>query len=177
MEPKPYQISGCDVVFPRQPYGVQLAFMAKLIRAIDSGHNALLEAPTGCGTLLHRSVTEPVAHPVTTPRRSHARQQRFHIPYSNCRSPSVCHGVAARVPAGKTLAILCASLAWQQKMKRSQQSDDLSHSKSIHELSICHGSISRVFYGCMCVSCRCDVLNWQGCLSEERSLLVRQLQD
>ena len=44
-----YQIAGCDVAFPRQPYGVQLAFMAKLIKSIDTGQNALLEAPTGCG--------------------------------------------------------------------------------------------------------------------------------
>ena len=49
MGSKVYQIAGCDVAFPRQPYGVQLAFMAKLIKSVDSGQNALLEAPTGCG--------------------------------------------------------------------------------------------------------------------------------
>eukprot|EP00892_Ulva_mutabilis_P007824 jgi/Ulvmu1/5413/UM022_0208.1 len=74
MEPKTYQIAGCDVAFPRQPYGVQLAFMAKLIKSIESKQNALLEAPTGCG---------------------------------------------------KTLAILCAALAWQTKMKHAQGIDNI----------------------------------------------------
>lgn len=33
--------------FPHQAYGVQLSFMSKVIAALEGGHNALLEAPTG----------------------------------------------------------------------------------------------------------------------------------
>lgn len=42
-----YKIGGCDVKFPHQAYGTQLSFMSKVISALESGHNALLEAPTG----------------------------------------------------------------------------------------------------------------------------------
>lgn len=51
-EAKHFKVAGHDVAFPRQPYGVQLVFMDKLIRTIEGGHNALLEAPTGCGKTL-----------------------------------------------------------------------------------------------------------------------------
>jgi hypothetical protein len=50
-----------------QAYGVQLSFMGKVIAALESGENALLEAPTG---------------------------------------------------SGKTLSLLCSTLAWQQREKR-----------------------------------------------------------
>ena len=42
-----FKISGCDVYFPHQPYGVQLSFMNKVITSLEAGNNALLEAPTG----------------------------------------------------------------------------------------------------------------------------------
>ena len=42
-----YTIGGCQVHFPHQAYGVQLSFMNKVIAALEGGHNALLEAPTG----------------------------------------------------------------------------------------------------------------------------------
>lgn len=44
---KTYKISGCDINFPHAAYGTQLSFMGKVIRALDTGQNALLEAPTG----------------------------------------------------------------------------------------------------------------------------------
>lgn len=44
-----YKIAGCDVLFPHQAYGVQLAFQSKVIGALEAGNNALLEAPTGGG--------------------------------------------------------------------------------------------------------------------------------
>ena len=62
-----YKIGGCNVKFPHQAYGTQLSFMGKVIQALDQGHNALLEAPTG---------------------------------------------------SGKTLSLLCGSLAWQQREKQ-----------------------------------------------------------
>jgi hypothetical protein len=43
------KIAGFDVTFPQRPYGVQQAFMDKVLRAIDTESHALLEAPTGCG--------------------------------------------------------------------------------------------------------------------------------
>lgn len=62
-----YKIGGCDVCFPHSAYGTQLSFMGKVISALESKHNALLEAPTG---------------------------------------------------SGKTLSLLCSSIAWQEKEKR-----------------------------------------------------------
>lgn len=49
---KRYPVSGHLVLFPKKPYGVQLVLMDKLIKAIESSSNALLEAPTGCGKTL-----------------------------------------------------------------------------------------------------------------------------
>lgn len=49
---KPLRLSGVDVCFPHEPYGVQKVFMAQVVRAIDHEENALLEAPTGCGKTL-----------------------------------------------------------------------------------------------------------------------------
>jgi Fanconi anemia group J protein len=45
--PSKYTIGGCQVHFPHQAYGTQLSFMSKVIAALEGGHNALLEAPTG----------------------------------------------------------------------------------------------------------------------------------
>lgn len=42
-----YKIGGCDVRFPHQAYGTQIAMMSKMIQALEGGKNALLEAPTG----------------------------------------------------------------------------------------------------------------------------------
>lgn len=47
-----HRISGVDVCFPHEPYGVQKVFMNQVVRAIDHEENALLEAPTGCGKTL-----------------------------------------------------------------------------------------------------------------------------
>lgn len=49
---KPVRLSGVDVCFPHEPYGVQKVFMAQVVRAVDHEENALLEAPTGCGKTL-----------------------------------------------------------------------------------------------------------------------------
>ena len=42
-----YDITGHKVEFPHRAYGVQLAFISKVIKTLDSKENALLEAPTG----------------------------------------------------------------------------------------------------------------------------------
>jgi Rad3-related DNA helicase len=39
-------------MFPFEPYQAQLNFMDKLVQALQSGHNALLESPTGTGKTL-----------------------------------------------------------------------------------------------------------------------------
>jgi Fanconi anemia group J protein len=49
---KPIRLSGVDVCFPHDPYGVQKVFMSQVVRAVDHEENALLEAPTGCGKTL-----------------------------------------------------------------------------------------------------------------------------
>ena len=47
-----YKIAAYDVEFPHKAYGVQLGFMDKVLKALDSKSNALLEAPTGSGKTL-----------------------------------------------------------------------------------------------------------------------------
>lgn len=45
-------ISGIEVDFPYEPYGVQRAYMARVINALRDGNNACLESPTGTGKSL-----------------------------------------------------------------------------------------------------------------------------
>jgi Fanconi anemia group J protein len=87
-EAKKYKVAGHAVAFPKQPYGVQLVFMDKLIRTVENKENALLEAPTGCG---------------------------------------------------KTLALLCGALAWQQKFKAAQL-DEAADSAALEELALTPGN-------------------------------------
>jgi regulator of telomere elongation helicase 1 len=47
-----YEMRGCEIMFPFEPYQAQLNFMEKLVQALQSGHNALLESPTGTGKTL-----------------------------------------------------------------------------------------------------------------------------
>jgi hypothetical protein len=90
---KKYKVAGHEVAFPRQPYGVQLVFMDKLIRTVEGKENALLEAPTGCG---------------------------------------------------KTLALLCGSLAWQQKFKAAQL-DEAADMVAMEQIALTQGKEGHVF--------------------------------
>lgn len=47
-----YEVRGVMVEFPFEPYEAQLAFMDKMVEALQSGSNALLESPTGTGKTL-----------------------------------------------------------------------------------------------------------------------------
>mmetsp|Transcript_10844 Transcript_10844/g.24855 ORF Transcript_10844/g.24855 Transcript_10844/m.24855 type:complete len:1037 (+) Transcript_10844:52-3162(+) len=47
-----YDIDGTQVDFPYEAYECQLAYMHSVIRALQSGHHALLESPTGTGKTL-----------------------------------------------------------------------------------------------------------------------------
>ncbi|KAJ1985320.1 hypothetical protein H4R33_004105 [Dimargaris cristalligena] len=49
---KTIPIGGVEVSFPFQPYGAQLGLMAKIIQALKTSQNALLESPTGSGKTL-----------------------------------------------------------------------------------------------------------------------------
>lgn len=78
-----HHIGGIPVEFPYKPYGIQLAFMGRVIatldRAIREGHcHALLESPTG---------------------------------------------------SGKSLSLLCSTLAWQHNYKLKNQYAKLNHSR------------------------------------------------
>lgn len=65
-------VEGIQVDFPREPYQCQIEYMRKVLQALSSGKNALLESPTG---------------------------------------------------TGKTLALLCSTLAWQKHLRgKSNQS-------------------------------------------------------
>ena len=41
------RLRGVDVEFPFQPYAPQRLYMEKVIEAVQTGENALLESPTG----------------------------------------------------------------------------------------------------------------------------------
>ena len=45
-------IRGIEVEFPKDPYPCQIDYMTKVISALQSGNNALLESPTGTGKTL-----------------------------------------------------------------------------------------------------------------------------
>ena len=45
-------IRGVEVEFPKDPYPCQIDYMTKVMSALQSGHNALLESPTGTGKTL-----------------------------------------------------------------------------------------------------------------------------
>ena len=42
-------VNNVDIDFPKVPYTCQVDYMTKVITALDSGSNALLESPTGTG--------------------------------------------------------------------------------------------------------------------------------
>ena len=46
------EAEGVDIIFPFKPYGCQIAFMTKVIKALNEKENALLESPTGTGKTL-----------------------------------------------------------------------------------------------------------------------------
>ena len=47
-----YTVAGVEVDFPFDAYPVQLAYMEKVVLALEHGRNALLESPTGTGKTL-----------------------------------------------------------------------------------------------------------------------------
>ena len=66
-------IGGYDVHFPFKPYASQIGIASRVLKALDTGTNALLESPTG---------------------------------------------------SGKSLALLCAAMAWQERWKASREAAD-----------------------------------------------------
>ena len=52
MSGNPIEIRGVDVRFPFDPYPIQVTYMDRLINALQTGSNALLESPTGTGKTL-----------------------------------------------------------------------------------------------------------------------------
>ena len=78
-------ISGYDVHFPFKPYASQIGIASRVLKALDTGTNALLESPTG---------------------------------------------------SGKSLALLCAAMAWQERWKATREAAearDDAHDAQRHE--------------------------------------------
>ena len=46
------QLRNVEVDFPFEPYSVQLDYMTKVIEALQTNKNAILESPTGTGKTL-----------------------------------------------------------------------------------------------------------------------------
>jgi len=83
-------IDGVSIDFPKEPYPCQVDYMKGVIRALNSGSNALLESPTG---------------------------------------------------TGKTLCLLCATLAWQSKHK--PRNMELGYETNDHTINM-HPNIPKV---------------------------------
>lgn len=82
-------IEGVTVEFPFEPYDLQRAYMGKVINCLDNSENAVLESPTG----------------------------NFREMSSNSRLSLILFHLILIVGTGKTLCLLCSSLAWLKKRK------------------------------------------------------------
>lgn len=52
MDENSIDISGIKVCFPYKPYDLQKLYMKKVIEALETRQNAILESPTGTGKTL-----------------------------------------------------------------------------------------------------------------------------
>ncbi|KAK9810499.1 hypothetical protein WJX72_011819 [[Myrmecia] bisecta] len=81
-----YTLRGVDVQFPHEAYDCQLAYMEKVIQALQEGTNALLESPTGtgktlcllCATLAWRESLRAAAQAAAKPESSNAGEVGLH---------------------------------------------------------------------------------------------------
>lgn len=78
-----YIINGIPVKFPFEPYSVQRAYMEKVIDCLNNSANGVLESPTGNYIQLYSK-----------------KKTKFSI------------GHVFLTGTGKTLSLLCSSLAW-----------------------------------------------------------------
>jgi Fanconi anemia group J protein len=93
---------GLSVEFPFKPYPAQLALMARLLTAVRHSQHALLESPTG------RSDRQQQEKGAAGGKEGAKRSQlALCAPYLACVASS-----------GKSLALLCAALAWHRQHKR-----------------------------------------------------------
>lgn len=81
-------VCGVPLAFPFPPYPSQICLANQMIRAFKSRKHALLESPTGTGDFCS----------------THGTGIRY-----QCLTPAIS--------PGKTLAIVCSSIAWQQAEK------------------------------------------------------------
>jgi regulator of telomere elongation helicase 1 len=84
-----FELEGIMVDFPFQPYDLQKEYMARILRIMKNGGNALLESPTGTHTIGAKSGF-----------RIHPLIHRLFI--------------TPNIGTGKTLCLLCATLAYRR---------------------------------------------------------------
>jgi len=159
-------IRGVTVEFPHKPYDCQLVYMEKIIEALQTRSNALLESPTGTGAkndqlvfvalgvVVHESFLRgtflllahrnPDPHPYCSPSTS--PYLPTYLP--TYLPPSLPTCLPTCTETGKTLSILCAALAWQRSAAALSQLEDLRQKNpGVAKISLVHEGLQSAVDG------------------------------